>query len=132
MTGKPVGADIRRKKNSYPVVCAMESATRTRTATPSPEYTASRSLKIETSIRSWLSWTGQGCGSAPAWSGASGQNIAMQALTPVEMSAEAKREIEDFIHFLMVKRQVENVSDRYGWRAQWQGRWSWQQGSLGT
>ena len=102
VTGKPVGADIRRKKNSYPVVCAMESAAGEDGDAISRIYgkpeLEDRDVDSVLAIMDRAGVRERASVEAGEWA-----DLAMQALTPVEMSADAKREIEDFIHFLMVR-----------------------------
>ena len=102
VTGKPVGADIRRKKNSYPVVCAMERAERddldaltTIYAKPQPdEGDVARALDVmeRVGVREMAQ------AEAGEWADA-----AMSALASVELSPQARRDIEEFTHFLLVR-----------------------------
>ena len=102
VTGKPVGADIRRKKNSYPVVHAMENAGDGDSARLSRIY--EKDELDETDVASVLEVMDrvgvreQAHAEVGEWA-----DIAMQALAPVELSPSAREEIEEFTHFLMVR-----------------------------
>ena len=102
VTGKPVGADIRRKKNSYPVVCAMENAEPSDGDKLSEIYRERSISKTDVDavlkIMDRAGVQDRARDEVTEWA-----DIAMQALAPVEMSAESRREIEEFTHFLMVR-----------------------------
>ena len=66
VTGKPVGADIRRKKNSYPVVYAMENAARRRQQAAVQASTTRTSWTRPMSRQSWRSWTASESGTMRA------------------------------------------------------------------
>ena len=101
-TGKPVGADVRRKKNSFPVVHAMANATgpeATRLlevyAKPEPddddvdavldvmERVGTRRFAEELAERH--------------------SKVALDALAPVELESGARLQIEGLAHFLLVR-----------------------------
>ncbi len=102
VTGKPVGADIRRKKNSYPVVYTMENSGDANGKRLSGIY--EKDELDETDVASVLKIMDQvgvrdqAGAEVSAWA-----DIAMQALAPIEMSPSARQEIEEFTHFLMVR-----------------------------
>ena len=102
LTGKPVGADIRRKKNSYPVVCAMENADDTDSRRLSGIY--EKDDLNETDVASVLELMDrvgvreQADAEVSEWA-----DLAMQSLSHIEMSPAARQEIEEFTHFLMVR-----------------------------
>ena len=102
VTGKPVGADIRRKKNSYPVVYAMENAGDADGKILSTIY--EKPELDETDVASVLEIMDrvrvreQASAEISQWA-----DIAMQAIAPIELSPPARQEIEEFTHFLMVR-----------------------------
>lgn len=102
ITGKPVGADILRKKNSYPVVFAMEAA-----ASEDREAIASIYSKPELddedveSVLTIMDRTGvaeHAQAEAGRWA-----DVAIQAITPLELSHLHREQIEEFTHFLLVR-----------------------------
>lgn len=102
VTGKPVGADIRRKKNSYPVVYAMEEAEDDDSDTiasiydmPEPDDDAVASVL---DIMDRVGVQAHAQAEAAAWA-----DVAMEALSTVEISPAKRQEIEDFMHFLLVR-----------------------------
>ena len=102
VTGKPVGADIIRKKNSYPVVYAMEQATGRDIEVITSIYdrptleSADVDSVLEIMDRVGVQEHAQA--EAEVWAG-----LAIEALDTVELSPAITREIEDFIHFLLVR-----------------------------
>ena len=102
VTGKPVGADIRRKKNSYPVVYAMESATDEDRDSISSIYLKPELdeedvdlvLRImeDTGVREHAQTE------AARWA-----DSAMQSIAPLELSHLHREQIEEFTHFLLVR-----------------------------
>ncbi len=102
LTGKPVGSDIRRKKNSYPVVYAMEAADvqdrdRISTMYLKPELDdadVDSVLDIMDKIRVRERAQTEAAGWADA---------AIQAIAPLELSHWHRERIEEFTHFLLVR-----------------------------
>ena len=102
ITGKPVGADIRRKKNSYPVVYAMENADESDSKQLSGIY--EKKDLDETDVSSVLEIMERVGVQEQASTEVSGwADMAMEAIAPIELSPSARQEIEDFTHFLMVR-----------------------------
>lgn len=102
VTGKPVGSDIRRKKNSYPVVYAMENADALDGRLLSEIYAKDALDDADVaSVMGVMERIGvqeRAHVEASEWA-----DRAMAALVAVELSAEARRDIEDFTHFLLVR-----------------------------
>ena len=103
VTGKPVGADIRRKKNSFPLVYAMSQA--------SPEdkqrlaeiyrgdYVAEDNVASVLNIMDAVKAREYAEGVIAAHG-----DRALDALAKVELSPEMRRELEDLVHFLLVRQ----------------------------
>ena len=102
VTGKPVGSDIRRKKNSYPVVYAMESAEDCDRRTIAEIY-GKPSVEDEDVDAVLFIMDKAGVRERAGAEAAEWAELAMRALARVELSPSAKREMEDFTHFLMVR-----------------------------
>ena len=102
VTGKPVGSDIRRKKNSYPVVYAMENADALDGRLLSEIYAKDALDDADVaSVMGVMERIGvqeRAHVEASEWA-----DMAMAALVAVELSPEARRDIEDFTHFLLVR-----------------------------
>ena len=102
VTGKPVGSDIRRKKNSYPVVLAMESADEPDSKQLSVVYDKDEPDESDVaSVLEIMERVGvqeQAGTEVSEWA-----DMAMDALAPIELSPSARQEIEEFTHFLMVR-----------------------------
>ena len=102
VTGKPVGADIRRKKNSYPVVLAMENADDTDSGRLTTIYEKDDLDETDVSsvleIMERVGVQEQARAEVNEWA-----DMAMEALAPIELSPSARQEIEEFTHFLMVR-----------------------------
>ena len=102
VTGKPVGSDIRRKKNSYPVVYAMENADALDGRLLSEIYAKDALDDADVaSVMGVMERIGvqeRAHVEASEWA-----DRAMAALVAVELSPEARRDIEDFTHFLLVR-----------------------------
>lgn len=102
VTGKPVGSDIRRKKNSYPVVYAMENADALDGRLLSEIYAKDALDDADVaSVMGVMERMGvreRAHVEASEWA-----DRAMAALVAVELSPEARRDIEDFTHFLLVR-----------------------------
>ena len=100
--GKPVGADIRRKKNSLPVVWAMSRATG-----------ADKKLLAEIYDRETLSeedvalvleiMDNVKAGECTQSLAAEHCERALERLSSVEMAPESRRDIEEIAHFLLVR-----------------------------
>ena len=102
ITGKPVGADIRRKKNSYPVVYTMEAAT-----DQDRDYISSIYLKPELeeedvdSVLTVMEKVGvreHAQTEASKWA-----DSGMQSIAALELSHQHREQIEEFTHFLLVR-----------------------------
>ncbi len=101
-TGKPVGADIRRKKNSFPAVYAMSQATGANKqrlleiyTKPEPDDTdVADALQIMDSVN-----TQQHAHSLAA----ERAEHALNALAAAELDRQAFSEVEDLIKFLLVR-----------------------------
>ncbi len=102
ITGKPVGADILRKKNSYPIVLAMEAA-----ASEDREAIASIYSKPELDdedVESVLTIMDRvGVEESAQAEAARWADAAIQAITPLELSHRHREQIEEFTHFLLVR-----------------------------
>ncbi len=102
VTGKPVGADIRRKKNSYPVVYAMENAAHADSRRLSSVY--EKDELDESDVASVLEIMDRvGVREHASAEISEWADMAMQALAPIELSPSARHEVEEFTHFLMVR-----------------------------
>ena len=102
ITGKPVGADIRRKKNSYPIVYTMAAAEGRDSETIAVIYEKPElcDADIDSILRIMDNVGVREHAQAEAQDWA---DTAVQALAPIELSPATRREIEDFIHFLLVR-----------------------------
>ena len=102
VTGKPVGADIRRKKGSYPIVCALEAADEHDAQVISDIYEKpeieDRDVASVLEVMERIGVRDNAQAEANWWADA-----AMRSLEHVELSAESRREIEEFTHFLLVR-----------------------------
>ena len=101
-TGKPVGADVRRKKNAFPFVYAMSKADgRDREVLLEiycqPEV-GDRDVAAVVEIMERL-----GARESAQDLAAHHSERAVQALRGVELAPEARREIEELAHFLVVR-----------------------------
>ena len=102
VTGKPVGSDIRRKKNSYPVVLAMEAAEDADGKRLTSIY--EKDELDENDVSSVLEIMGRvGVQEQAGTEVSEWADMAMEALAPIELSQSARQEIEEFTHFLMVR-----------------------------
>ena len=101
-TGKPVGADIRRKKNSYPVVYAKENAGQQDVKTLIEIYKKDNvdDADVETVLdvmdRADVKRHAQK-------NAASYAQAALDSISQVELSGESRQEIEDLTRFLLVR-----------------------------
>lgn len=101
-TGKPVGADIRRKKNTLPVVYTMSQA-------DGVDAVLLREVYRDTSVtEKGISSVLEVMGKVNAMEFA--QNLAskhaeqaIQALESTELAASSKEEMEELIHFLLIR-----------------------------
>ncbi len=104
-TGKPVNADIRRRKNSFPVMYAMSQARGDDKRTLSGIYGKEMDAEItETEVEAVLAVMDR------AGTREFAQNMAVQhrdaaldALTSVEMAPKTRRGIEELTEFLLVR-----------------------------
>ena len=105
VTGKPVGSDIRRKKNSYPVVCAIENADESDSKQLSSIYDKDEPDESDVAsvleIMERVGVQAQASAEVSEWA-----DLAMEAIATIELSPSARQEIEEFTHFLMVRDQV--------------------------
>ena len=101
-TGKPVGADIRRKKNSYPVVFAMEQSkgqdSETLNRIYRTEHVDEPDVASVLEIMERVDVRGHAHESAAAYA-----DVALESLRSVEMSPQAREEIEGLTQFLLVR-----------------------------
>ena len=102
VTGKPVGADIRRKKSSYPIVCALEAADERDAHVISAIYEKpeieDQDVASVLEVMERIGVRDNAQAEANWWADA-----AMRSLEHVELSAESRREIEELTHFLLVR-----------------------------
>ncbi len=104
VTGKPVGADIRRKKNSYPIVYTMETASqRDRDILAriydKPELDAADVAQVLTVMEN-VGVQRRARAETGIWA-----DRAMNALSAVDLRPEARRDFEEFTHFLMTRNR---------------------------
>ena len=101
-TGKPVGADIRRKKNSYPVVYTMGTAKDKDQKMLNEIYEKDElddsDVDSVLAVMDRLDVKNQAQQEAEKYA-----NVALESLAPVELSREARQEVEDLAHFLLVR-----------------------------
>ena len=102
-TGKPVGADIRRKKNSYPVVYAMEKTDHREQQMLNEIYNKKDDLDqadVESvlAVMDRLDVKNHAQQEAERYA-----EVAMASLAPVELSPQARQEVEDLTQFLLVR-----------------------------
>ncbi len=102
ITGKPVGADIRRKKNSYPIVYTMEAAPDEDRASISSMYQKSElddeDVGSVLRIMNRLGVREHAQTEAAGWADA-----AIRAIAPIELSHKHREQIEELTHFLLVR-----------------------------
>ena len=102
ITGKPVGADIRRKKNSYPVVYTMEAATDEDRNSISSMY--SKPELDEGDVDSVLTiMEKMGVREHAQTEAARWADSAIRSIAPLELSPCHRERIEEFTHFLLVR-----------------------------
>ena len=101
-TGKPVGADIRRKKNSLPVVHAMSQATgadkRRLLQIYESECVTDGDVESVLDVMDRVATKDYAQRLAEEHS-----EQAMEALDAVELPPESRQEVEDLLHFLLVR-----------------------------
>ena len=101
-TGKPVGADIRRKKNSFPVVHAMNYAKGTDARRLQEVY---RKEVLEDSDVSDILTVMERLGTQKQAQGLAEEHCegALRSLESVELSPEARSDIESLAEFLLIR-----------------------------
>ena len=101
-TGKPVGADVRRKKNSFPVVHAMANASGADAETL--EYVYGKDEPSDEDVTAVLDVM-QRLGTRRRADDLTERHAreALDALAPVEMAPDAKHQVEELAHFLLVR-----------------------------
>ena len=101
-TGKPVGSDIRRKKNSYPVVYTMGTANVKDQKMLNKIYEKDElddsDVDSVLAVMDRLDVKNQAQQEAEKYA-----NVALECLAPVALSREARQELEDLAHFLLVR-----------------------------
>ena len=101
-TGKPVGADIRRKKNSYPVVYAKEKAQHQDVARLAEIYGKDNlddsdvSTVLDVMDRTNVKWHAQNNAEGYA-------EAALDSISRVELSRQSRQELEELTRFLLVR-----------------------------
>lgn len=101
-TGKPVGADVRRKKNSFPVVHAMANASGTDAETLAHVY--SKDEPGDEDVEAVLGVMDRlGTRRYAEELAASHSEQALEALTKVELETDARRQLEELAEFLLVR-----------------------------
>ena len=101
-TGKPVGADIRRKKNSFPVVHAMEHAEGSDAETLERVY--GKDEPDDDDVEAVLGVMRRvGTRERADELTELHAERALGALAPVEMAPDAMRQMEELAHFLLVR-----------------------------
>ncbi len=102
ITGKPVGSDIRRKKNSYPVVYTMEAAASEDRASIYSMYQKPEldddDVDSVLRIMDRVGAREHAQSEAARWADA-----AVRAIAPLELSHQHREQIEEFTHFLLVR-----------------------------
>ncbi len=101
-TGKPVGADVRRKKNSFPVVHAMAKASGADATTLQEVY--GKPEPDDDDVEAVLGVMERlGTRRSAEELAARHSKQALDALAPVELEPGARRRIEELAHFLLVR-----------------------------
>ena len=101
-TGKPVGADIMRKKKSFPVVYAMAQASTEERRLLADIYASDRlgerdvAVVLEVMDRTGVREYAEDLAAEHC-------EIALERLSNVEMSRESRREVEEIARFLLVR-----------------------------
>ncbi len=102
ITGKPVGSDIRRKKNSYPVVYTLETASGEDRRRISEMYAKPElddgDVESVLAIMDKIGARERAQADAARWA-----DRAMSAVAPLEFSRQSRERIEEFTHFLLVR-----------------------------
>ena len=103
-TGKPVGADIRRKKNSFPVVYAMSAASAEDRRTLERVYSKEQPSDADVSeVLEVMERTGVKEQADILMS--EHRDRALDALSGLEIEPTIRREAEDLVHFLLVRER---------------------------
>ena len=102
VTGKPVGADIQRKKNSFPVVYAMSAASDDDRRTLTDIYRQER-ITADDVERVLLIMDGIGVRDHAQSLAAEHCDRALEAVSSIEMAPGTRRELEELAHFLLVR-----------------------------
>ena len=102
-TGKPVGADIRRKKNSFPLVYAMATARGKDRQLLVDIYGQERLTDDDVASVLDVMERVNVREHAESLAAQNGRQ-ALEALAEVEMGPEARRELEELVHFLLVRQ----------------------------
>ena len=102
VTGKPVGADIRRKKNSFPVVYAMSAAGDDDRRTLVDIYRQERITDGDVEIALQI-MDGIGVKDHAQSLAAEHCDRALEAVHTVELAPGTRRELEELAHFLLVR-----------------------------
>ena len=101
-TGKPVGADIRRKKNSFPIVYAMAAAGPGDEATLSRIYAQDRlhdnDVDTVLDIMDGLDTRGRADELTAEYS-----EMALTAMSQVKLEPDAGRRLRELVHFLRLR-----------------------------
>ena len=102
VTGKPVGADIRRKKNSYPLVRAMEIAEAGDNQILDHIYGKEKLDDVD--VESVLTVLDQlNVRDAAQNEAERFAKIAIASVSDIEMSLESRRNLEDLVQFLLLR-----------------------------
>ena len=102
-TGKPVGADIRRKKNSFPVVHAMSRATGDDKRLLVKAYQKEQLDDEDVSVVLEVMERAETRDSADRLA-AEYCDKALEALAGVELAPDIRQEMEELAHFLLVRQ----------------------------
>ena len=102
-TGKPVGADIRRKKNSLPIVHAMSQANRTQRQ--ALEHVYEKESVEDADVETVLNIM-DGLGTEAFASSMASEHCdrALERLAEVEIPPRARADIEELVTFLLVRQ----------------------------
>ena len=102
-TGKPVGADIRRKKNSFPVVCAMSQSSG-RDQQLLKELYGKADLDDGDVAQVLEVMEGSRVKERAMSIASEHSDRAIQALSDVEIAPTIRQDIDDLVHFLLVRQ----------------------------
>lgn len=102
VTGKPVGADIRRKKNSYPLVCAHEIAgfrdSQLLDQIYNKEELDDTDVASVLTVLNRLNIRDHALNRAKTFA-----DQAIDSLCGIDMSSQARENLEELVHFLLVR-----------------------------